>query len=58
VFVNPDKIFKGAVIGLFCILGEATSGQFLHAEMIAQAFTAEPLFITRGITAVAGGHIH
>jgi len=57
VFVNPDKLFEGAVIGLFRLFGEATAGQLLHAEMIAEAFAAEPLPVTRGIAADAGGHI-
>lgn len=57
VFVNPDKLFEGAVISLFRLFGEATSGQLLHAEMIAEAFAAEPLPFTGGIAAGAGGHI-
>jgi hypothetical protein len=57
VFVNPDKLFEGAVISLFRLFGEATAGQFLHAEVIAEAFAAEPLPFTRGIAADAGGHI-
>jgi len=57
VFVNLYKLFEGAVIGLFRRFGEATAGQFLHAEMIAEAFAAETLPFTRGIAAGARGHI-
>jgi hypothetical protein len=46
VFVNPDKMFEGAVIGLFRLFWKTTAGQLLHAEMIAEAFTADALPIT------------
>jgi hypothetical protein len=49
---GPRKCLKAAVIRLFDIIREATRGQFLHCEMVPDAFAAHSLARARFVAAV------
>ena len=57
-FLNqPGEMLERAVIGSFGIIWETASGQLTHIEVIAEAFTTDPLTRARVVTAVAAFHV-
>jgi hypothetical protein len=44
---------EAAVVGFFHIIRKTAAGQLLHTQMVSQAITAYPLFVTAGVCAIA-----
>jgi hypothetical protein len=53
LLVKSYKAIEGTVIGLLNLVGETAGRQFVHAQVIFDAFAALALSRTRFITAIA-----
>jgi hypothetical protein len=46
------KMFKGSVVGGFCILWEGTGGELTHLQVVLNALATDAFTGARGISAV------
>jgi len=46
-------MFKGSVVGGFCVLREGTGGELTHSQVVLNALAADTFTGARGISAVA-----